>query len=576
MAYKPDETTNTSHDAPSQTLGAGPAVSSAGEENGIPNNPFTLTPQAGQSTPPGIPEYMQYQMDLQRTEQEARQFAERLRLKTEARELLYNKEYRDIGRFIITRNNNYLSNKWAVELPQHHLGFDVDGYPLFDKEIADTLHINAVRNRRHMDYQDFYYLRQNIAIVRNVVYRQMFPDGEYNPDNPSDRQKKLIIADMGAHLGKMLRRKGGLLSGPSISLEEANREDVGAAAIYKELQALQAQHLGFPFRFLNGVFGGPKFHWHLKPIEQTALSRKSMQQYWDVIEANAAYRANAGVHDTLEPSEAIEKKANLLSNIAHEVLDVAQNRRPEDMPAPEQMMSVELAETILEKFKIHLKAASQVVGPDLDVEIFRYSQYLAELSTLYANNLVLMTQRDPALKENADFMRQAREASVTIGKVSHILNIKAQRFYAEEGNYAKLKSISDKIMAPGHEDWENVRNDNLALLGEDLVKHVEKLNGALNRQHEVMGPHPTLESHLQALQNTLDTQKQSSHAYQSAHQANVQQQAAQTAQNLKNTWSSGHVAQGSKQYANTIKQMASQQPSQQQQGQTNDVTPRQR
>lgn len=506
-----------------------------------------------QTTPAGIPEYLESEIDQRRMQQEAKIFADKLRLETEARQLIYDKQYRDVGRFIITRTNNYLSNKWAVELPQHHLGFDSDAYPLFDHEVSKAFHVDALKNEQHLDHDDYKGLRKNIAIVRNVVYRQMFPDGEFNENDPKDAEKKEVIANIGATLGKILKRgrQGWLPSaGPAISLADASEEDIGAARLYSALHSAQKSRLPLLLSMFNGLVGAPKMAWGLKPIEQTALSRKSMEEYWNCTKLDRDIVGHTGSR----PSELIEQKSNVLETIANNIANLAKHRRPEEMPPAQQIMSIELAEKILKNFRIHLDAAKQVVGPDIPTEIFQYSEYLSKLSVLYLNNITLMTQHNPALLENAEFMRQAEAASTTIGKMAHILEIKAQRFYAEEGDSKKVDEITRRIMEPGNEKWERVSQDNLALLGEDLVQHVRDLNHIMLMQQQQHGL-PNVSQALAAAALKQQAQTDVSLDYQLQHQKNVAQKALETAAGLKNTWSSAELAQAPKAHLDTIKQM---------------------
>ncbi len=250
----------------------------------------------------------------------------------------------DIGRVILPETeedgHNYLFWRSHATSIEENGGtpFNPNLYSAFDRQFQLHSNFGPLHNAAYdypgggSDSYSYYKpLRMNLAIVRNILYAQYFPDGEFNSRDSEDQHKREMLEEMAKELGGVFSRStvplvGETFSGLPVSL--ANIPDEGAQRIYRYLA------------------DNPR--WKLKPIHETALADAQLAAFTE------ATSDVAGITDPL--GSYLAKRAEHTKDMA---IAAAQPRiTPAEMDPRAQAQSIQEAKTILEKFRLQYSIAS--------------------------------------------------------------------------------------------------------------------------------------------------------------------------------------------------------------------------
>lgn len=326
----------------------------------------------------------------------------------------------DIGRVILAQdkneNCNYLfwrSHATTIE----ELGgtpFSPNRYSAFDRQFELNANFPALTNPG-MDYPgagpgSYSYwkpLRTNLAIVRNLIYSQYFPDGEFNPSDKEDQKKRQMIEEMANELGGVFARStlplvGETFSGLPVSL--ANIPDQGAQRIYKYLAA--------------------NSKWGLTNVQDTALSDAQLAAFTE------ATSDVSGINETL--GDYLAKRAEQTKDMA--IAAAQPHITPEQMSADAQAQSIREAKTILDKFRLQYAIASlDLNGKEMPQARVAYGEpqedivmadQLTMLARLYEQNIRHLA----AIPGGVDPSMQAlhKQTTTTLGKLAFALRDRAE------------------------------------------------------------------------------------------------------------------------------------------------------
>ena len=184
----------------------------------------------------------------------------------------------DFGKFIIPAENTWAAHSKIVRDDQTQLGFNPSRYPIFDKIIAQRSGLKPLYDPSHRDYAKYEGLRTNLEVLRNDIIGFYMHDGSFDP---GDEQYIPHITAIATAIGDGLRNDtliGRVLS-PSIRVDVANVEAVGAAEIYTFLLGQQSKSrwiFDTVIASLRSLLHMPDRSWHLPPIENTPFSPKGL------------------------------------------------------------------------------------------------------------------------------------------------------------------------------------------------------------------------------------------------------------------------------------------------------------
>jgi hypothetical protein len=210
-------------------------------------------------------------------EQEAAVAAANSRLSAQSRVHMF----QGVGKFVIPPEQ--YKDTWSAhaELIKDHnqnLYFNPEKFPYFDAIIAEKLNLPALTDPKHRDYAKYEGLRTNLAVLRNDIIGIYVDDGSFDPSDVVHIPKIAAIAEA---IGTGLKNDTWFRRPfvPSISMDVANVEAIGAREIYKQLIEQQTKSAG-PLEGLRSRFkhllGMPELTWNLPPIENTPFSDQGL------------------------------------------------------------------------------------------------------------------------------------------------------------------------------------------------------------------------------------------------------------------------------------------------------------
>ncbi len=342
----------------------------------------------------------------------------------------------DIGPVILAANKNENCNYlfWRSHATTiRELGgtpFSPNVYSAFDNQFAIHADFPAITDQAY-DYpgagpDSYSYwkpLRTNLAIVRNLIYSQYFPDGEFNPNDKKDQAARQRIEVMAQELGGIFSRStiplvGEALSSLPVSL--ANIPDLGAQRIYKHLAS------------------DPR--WGLTPVQDTALSDAQLAAFAE------ATSDVSGINEPL--GDYLAKRAEQNKDMA--IANAQPFITPEEMSKEAQRQSIQEAKTILDKFRLQYAIASlDLAGKELPQarvgfgepqEDIVMADQLTMLSRIYEQNIRHLA----ALPGGIDPAMQAmhNQTTTTMGKLAFALRDRAEYAVAHtwDDPQARLKA----------------------------------------------------------------------------------------------------------------------------------------
>ncbi len=332
------------------------------------------------------------------------------------------------------------------ELYEDHtakIDFDPVKYKLFDGGVQDYLETfpmhQALWKPNHEFYTDYEPIRKNLALVRNGIYLQYFPDGIYDPYSKSAATQKIYLEEMGKVLGATLKRESFFRKAlPPSSDPLAERrfgdygiEHIGAAEMYKALLRAQNKFTLNPLRWLQGKFNS--YDWNLADIENTVFRQK------DIEEAlfQETRKEEIGM---AHPTARLAAEALMTQRIAVELLNPAA-LRPGDAE-----LSVELAHDIIEALK-RMKFDNTnegLPGVDQQAHDLERGELIAELAMAYQNIMADLAEKNPAALHDPELAALFETARLSFGKLGHLTYVDSQRasILESQGNDLPLLDLA--------------------------------------------------------------------------------------------------------------------------------------
>lgn len=360
---------------------------------------------------------------------------------------------------------------------ESRLDFDPYHNKKWDAHIKDYLddfsRNSPFYNPKHKYYEDFEAARQNVALLRNIVYNELFTDGEYNHNDPRDKDNAKKVEEMGKEVGHILKWRAfwsNIL--PNMGRDRATRhfgeygkEHIGAAELYRALLKRQNR---ISFNPLNWMQGKIRINnWNLPPIESTPFSST------DMVLAQFIEGKDQGIGMDDAPAH-LTSRALMLESAA------AALNRPQDMPPGDVRHSVDLAHTILDKLK-KMNLGTSDRGLDARASERRdleQSQAFVELASAYQSVLAGLAQTNPQALNDPRF----EQARLAIGKLGHITLIEAMDACAHEKGHGEMlkQLIAAKDRLPA--EFQQIEG----VTTKELVKTIEE---ALHYAAEYQGIH---------------------------------------------------------------------------------------
>lgn len=372
------------------------------------------------------------------------------------------------GKFVVTYMDHY--GRLYNDRREDDYFFSAKQFPSFDAIIVDYLK-DSKRHGGMYDKQNKHYeamtpMRDNLAVMRNVIYNMYFPQGSFDS---GDKEKQIHLRKMSEKLGHKLKWKARWNRLYNIATLQffsdkdiANKRfgdyadpHIGAALLYKELYEMQEKPSLNPFNWLKGR--ASRYDWQLPPPEESPFSEK------DINEAlfNDQRDKDIGLEDA--PTE-------LLSN-GRDVQEIAMSigSSVERLTNDQREESVQHGREILRRLKELAAGRSDraVEGVGSRREDLDQSVMLRDLAATYAVLYEDMLAQDPSLEYDSTFER----ARLALGRLGQIAIKDAEK---NSDTIEERQQFRD-LLANAPEEFQQLRNEPIQELLHDVETAMEEL-----------------------------------------------------------------------------------------------------
>ena len=367
----------------------------------------------------------------------------------------------DSGKFVAPKYDILEAHLQLVKHPEYDLAFSTKNYPNFDALVAEKAEIPALSNKSHPDYARYEGMRRNIAVVRNFVLDQFFPDGKFDAETDDERKLELV-PEVAEELGLALQRGKWWMKRPYmvyLDHDKANIEGSGAAEMYNALLGVQRRFTIFNLRSL--LPGHDNKEWELPPVVDTPFSPANML-------ATLPEGASLTAKDGDEPNE-IQRGLQSANGLLSAAIDLercaTRLKTVQSLEKPVLDESVELGREILRKLKIQISPGGQTEGVDIAEARNEQARLMAKATDIYTDYLAAACVAKPEIC-NDPIILQANEAA---GKLAYIVKAATVNALSETGdNYTAARLQKDISTMPAN--WKDVSNDTV----EGLVDKIDK------------------------------------------------------------------------------------------------------
>jgi hypothetical protein len=383
---------------------------------------------------------------------------------------------------------NAATGKMEVTLASHQetlkkyhneLQFDPYEFMRFDGAIANRLNRSDLTMEKAKFHPEMEVMRENIALVRQVLYEQMFPNAEYNANKPADKQKIYQIQAMAEILGDSLsgtsytRRVTGIFRSKTPRAEKIfgdyGIETIGAAKMYELLVKKQNAFTLNPFRMIQGKFNCRD--WNLKPLDQTAFRTAEVE---------------AVVMETHHDKEiGLPNHAETLRNGAQVTLEVVKNLSPDQMrPKPplseeKARFAIDEAHIILENWhKLRITSGDRNLDAlDVKRQELEKTALLTQMAVLYQNLMSDLETKSVGITNEDIFI----EAQVAFGKLGFLTLEKAAFAAEREGK----NNLTHELLVAAEKVPAMLRQTHLSEEKALMLQVEQALQAAVQRQQQV-------------------------------------------------------------------------------------------
>ena len=350
-----------------------------------------------------------------------------------------------VGKFYVPTQNSFAAHRQIVCSEKYNLGFSPKKYPQFDGVIEMTFNNLAVTNENHRDHAKYEGVRDNIAVLRNYILTQMFPEG--SAENPTKEQLQLLTT-MANEVGNALQADRQWIHTPwryVVKLDKANEPGTGAAYMYETLLQIQKRSLTTgPLDALavviNLVRRRPTRKFGLPELQDSPFSDGGLSAPPPIFTGNGP--------DSPSPASVVPEQDSpgiLLAEIAAEIGARAQRFEDvESLDEPIRREAIEQARNILENFRI----AGEKSGV---AEMMLQS---TESKITQADSISVLTSafeqavRKAAINDHT-FMKRPEiiEARDAMGHLAWFMNVQALDALKQEEHFGAAKIVAQQIKA---------------------------------------------------------------------------------------------------------------------------------
>lgn len=372
----------------------------------------------------------------------------------------------EAGRLIIPSEPIWAAHRRLVLNPDCLIGYSHSRFPQFDNIIHQNLLYRPITDVDHRDYPQYHILRENIAIVRNVVMVEFFQ----SPLQGSALDQRLLHLTQIAHLiVEGLNNDRPLFNPlkPRIHKSLANVPGSGARHIYEQI--LKRQDSTYWLSAIINLLFGPR-PWRLPAVEASPFSSDNLQKpcvadEHPVYPEDLAFMCDMMDRHTIDPMEMSTVCVEGVNHIADDLSQSsAMHNSIDSLREPTRRESVEIAKDILRKLKVKLGSALIVNGlTSVTSSNFAILDAIKGVVGVYEFHLHLLLQLDPKALLNPTIAA----ANDAIGKLGYLAKTEALRVARKTGNHRQVKLVSEQIKKMP-ERWHRPKEQTLGQLFEQV------------------------------------------------------------------------------------------------------------
>lgn len=394
------------------------------------------------------------------------------------------KHKRGVGSFVIPKYNIWAAHRELVLDPHLKLRYSSLNYPHFDDIIHQNASYRPVWDKEDGRFAAYDVLRENLAVLRNYLMSEFFPDGSV------DAEDELKVKHM-EQIAQVLvtgMNNDALLSNPlknSISVERANLPGTGAQYLYQKI--MEKQHrpswispLLTPIYWITGM---QRNDWGLPPLNASPFSDAALRMPPPVEEAPLAEEdiqlLEAAARSDRDPRATAQAQAENINHIAD---DIALSGLPynsiDTLREPTRGEAVELARKILRNLKITMGQnllENGLLPPGSD----NNSDFLDALSgavKFFESSLKTLMGLDPKIMNNPSIIA----ANTAIGMLAYAAKRDVLRLAEKSGNKQLKRTVSKQIdEMPA--SWKDIRGKTVGQALEAVESGMDTVLTRLNQ-----------------------------------------------------------------------------------------------
>lgn len=397
-------------------------------------------------------------------------------------------DHRHAGRFVIPKHNTWAAHRELVRDPVLKLRYSSIAYPLFDEIIHQNSSYRPIWDKMDGRYEAYDVLRENIAVVRNYIMSEFFPDGSADAE---DMAKVKQMQQIASFLVKGMNNDGFSFNPLSlfrttIRIEKANLPGTGAQYLYRKI--LEKQHYNswlapimWPIHLITGRVGK---NWNLPPLENSPFSDEALRQPppgnppYDA--ADIAVPEPMAAKDSRDPHTAAHGAAEELNAIAGDIANTAipHYDSVDTMQEPSRREAVDLARDILRKLKVMMGQVPLEQGLKVSgAGSFTILDALKGAVNVFEFNLKKLLPLDPDILNNPAIVA----ANKAIGTLGYVAKLEVLKMAEKTGNKELLRAVTEDIHAMP-QAWKDIKGKNF---GELLDALESGMNMVLTRIAQV-------------------------------------------------------------------------------------------
>lgn len=357
-----------------------------------------------------------------------------------------------VGKFMFPAENSWSAHRQLIEDPQLGLKYWPSHQPYFDNMVHQRVDLDPLWNDHNSAFAAYDVLRENLAIVRNYIMCEFFPDGSAE-DDKTDLQKVNHLAQIGQLLADGLNNDRLIPNPlePVIRADQANLPATGAQYIYSQIVKRQNYQswldpILHPVAWLTGKTA---VSWDLPPVEDSPFSDAALRLPPPAPHDDTLTDDDVGlIADAMDKAGimAPQNALNFSEELNEAATDItaarAQYANVAHLQEPTKRESVEIAKDILNKLKLKLGEALIENGLTAFArENFSVMDALKGAVRVYEFHLHKLMQTDPTIMNNPAIVA----ANKAIGTLGYIAKQDVLKSAEKSGNKDLADSVRKEI-----------------------------------------------------------------------------------------------------------------------------------